>query len=137
MAKIKSKEESLKARLGSDLKFPINGNFKPVEGVDLLIQDISQLLLTMPGERVFRPEFGSLLSNQIWENMDEAADNGASAIRGALEQLEPRITVQDVTSTRNDNTGLIIFNITFLINDTDESLSLIFPFRTGSQLSFA
>lgn len=137
MSKIKSKEESLKIRLGSDLKFPINKNFEPINGVDLLIQDISQLLLTIPGERVYRPEFGSLLNNQVWENMDTAADNGASAIRSSLEQFEPRITIQDITSTRNDNTGLIIFNITFLINDTDESLSLIFPFRVGTQLSFA
>lgn len=135
--KIKSKKDSLKTRLGSDLKFPINGDFEPISGTDLLIQDISQLLLTIPGERVFRPEFGSGLNNQIWENMDDAESNGNAAIRTALINFENRITVLDITSQRNDNTGLIIFNITFIINNTDEKLSLIFPFRSGVELSFA
>lgn len=137
MEKIKSKEETLTARLGSDLKFPINGNFEPIDGVDLLLQDIQQLLLTIPGERVMRPRFGCELRNQIWENIDDAIVNGESAIRSAITRFEPRIQVTSISSSTNRNTGLINFVIRFVIKKTDQRVNLIFPFRAGTQLSFA
>ena len=137
MVKIKSRQSNLNERLGSDLQFPISNSFKPVSGIDLLLQDMQQLLLTIPGERVNRPDFGCLLRNQIWENLGTASVHGAAAIREALERFEPRITVLNVTSSVNENTGLITFNILFKVNNTDTALNLIFPFRAGTQLSFS
>lgn len=137
MANIKSKDQSLKDRLGSDLKFPIQNNFVPISGLDLLLQDIQQLLLTVPGERLNRPDYGCNLRNQIWENMAEAALNGAAAIREALDRFEPRISVINVDSTVNDNTGLITFNIQFIVDASDQEVNLIFPFRAGTALSFS
>jgi uncharacterized protein len=136
MAKITSKQQSLKERLGSDLKFPIDTNFQAISGVDLLIQDIQRLLLTIPGERPNRPEFGCNLRNQIWENIDVAAQNGAVSIREAIDRFEPRITLISVTSSVNRNTGLITFNIQFRVNNDDSTLNLVFPFRAGTQISF-
>ena len=135
MAKIESTKENLKARLGSDLKFPIAGNFVSVSGLDVLLQDIQRLLLTIPGERPMRPDFGCNLRNQIWENMESARVAGAGSIREALELFEPRITVIGVTGTANENTGLITFNIQFVVNSTDKAVNLVFPFRVGTQLS--
>lgn len=134
---IKSKDESLKARLGSDLKFPINGNFEATSGINLLLQDIQQLLLTIPGERVNRPTYGCNLRNQIWENQSVVVEAGAAAIREALDRFEPRITVTNVDGTLNQNTGLVVFNIQFIVNSTDTSVNLVFPFRSGTALSFA
>lgn len=138
MAIIKSQKDSLDIRLGSDLKFPIVDNFEPVAGVNLLLQDIQRLLLTIPGERVSRPEFGCNLRNQMWENMSAVTEYGPAAIQEALDNFEPRIQVLDVNITEvNDNTGLITFNIQFVIIDTDTSVNLVFPFRAGTSLSFA
>ena len=127
--------ESLDIRLGSDTKFPISGSFEVVSGLNLLLQDISQLLLTIPGERVFRPDFGCHLRNQIWENIDDAANNGAASIRTALAKFEPRIRVTSVGFNINRNTDLISFIIRFSVRDTDTSVNLIFPFRNGTDLS--
>ncbi len=137
MAAIKSQKESLKNRLGSDLKFPIANNFNSISGVELLLQDIQMLLLTLPGERPNRPQFGCNLRNQIWENMEDARVAGAASIREALELYEPRVSVLAVNATSNDQTGLITFNIQFIINSTDTAINLVFPFRVGTQLSFA
>lgn len=137
MAKIKSTKDNLKNRLGSDLKFPIEGNFESTSGVDLLLQDIQRLLLTIPGERPMRPNFGCNLRNQIWENLEAARTQGAASIREAIELFEPRVTLIGVNSSVNDNTGLITFNIQFVVNSTDTALNLVFPFRAGTQLSFA
>ena len=88
MATIKSAKDNLKNRLGSDLKFPIEGNFESTSGVELLLQDIQRLLLTIPGERPMRPNFGCNLRNQIWENMEAARTQGAASIREAIELID-------------------------------------------------
>jgi len=137
MANIKSVKQSLTVRLGSDLRFPIAGNFESINGLQLLLQDIQRLLLTIPGERPMRPNFGCNLRNQIWENMEAARVSGAASIRESLHLYEPRITLIGVSGTSNENTGLITFNIQFVVNSTDTAVNLVFPFRAGTQLSFA
>lgn len=132
----KNASPELLVRLGSDAKFPIKGSFEAVNGVDLVIQDVEQLLLTIPGERINRPTYGCNLRNQIWENLGDAATNGAAAIREAIDNFEPRINLTGVTSTVNENTGLITFNIQFVILQIDAPVNLVFPFRAGTQLSF-
>lgn len=132
-----SKTESLKERLGSDLSFPIVGNFRPVSGVDLVIQDIQLLLLTLPGERVNRPTFGCGLRGLVWENMATVAASGQAAISSAIANFEPRVTLKGIDFVTNENTGLVVYNIRFVINQTDTPVNLIFPFRQGTTLSFA
>lgn len=130
-------ESTLEDRLGHDLKFPITNNFEPVKGLNLLLQDIQQLLLTIPGERVNRPEYGCTLRNQIWENFEAVVEDGPSSIKTALLNYEPRIDVIDVVANPNRNTGYIQFTIKFIVKNTDTKVNLIFPFRSGQALSFA
>lgn len=134
MAKINSQKENLKNRLGSDVSLPIEGSFSPISGVDLVIQDIQQLLLTIPGERPGRPEYGCALKTYIWENINSVITDAESAIENAIDQFEPRAIIIQVTSDVNENTGLIIFNILFQINGTDEQSNLVFPFRASTEL---
>lgn len=128
-------KQRLDVILGSDLSFPIVGNFQAVRGLDLLLQDIQQLLLTIPGERVNRPNFGCTLRNQIWENIDTAAKVGQASISSALITQEPRITLISVTSNTNRNTGLITFVISFMVNNTNTSVNLVFPYRSATQIA--
>ena len=130
-------KQSLSERLGADAVFPVANNFEPVSGVDLLLQDIQLLLCTTPGERVMRPDFGCNLKNNIWENIDSAASLGASSIKTAITNFEPRINLLSVQSSINRNTGLIIFQLNFIIISTNVEASLVFPYRTGTALSFA
>lgn len=131
------KDDSINIRLGSGLSFPIEGSFEVISGIPLLIQEMEQLLLTIPGERVGRPDFGCHLRDQIWENIYQAAEDGASSIETALNKFEPRITDAEVDYDVNENSGLITFSIHFLIINTDNAVNLVFPFRSGTALSFA
>jgi hypothetical protein len=137
MANTLTTKEALTIRLGADLTAPIDTKFTPITGLNLLLQDIQLLLLTLPGERVNRPTFGCGLRHLIWENMDVAETAGSSIIRAALELFESRINVIDVSAESNINTGLITFNIQFVVNSTDQKVNLVFPLRTSTDLSFA
>jgi phage baseplate assembly protein W len=128
---------TLKERLGSDLKFPIVGSFQPIDGLALLIQDIQLLLLTVPGERVQRPTWGCPLRTYIWENIDDLLIKGPTVIKNALQQFEPRITVNSVSGTPNRNTGLVAFKINFTVKATNSPVNLVFPFRSSTALSQA
>lgn len=132
-----SSEDTLSLRLGSDLKFPISDNFEPIEGLNMLLQDIQQLLLTSPGERVGRPEYGTGLRELIWENIDTAVKEGPGLIKTALDTFEPRINVTKVDVSANNNTGLVSFIIRFAIKSTDTNVNLVFPLRVGTDLSFS
>jgi uncharacterized protein len=129
--------DTLKARLGSDLKYPISGSFEPQDGLAVLLQDMQILLLTIPGERVNRPDYGCGLRSYIWNNIDNLINDGPVIIRNCLTNYEPRIVVNSVTTTVNRNTDLVTFNIKFLVLATNTTANLVFPFRSSSQLSQA
>jgi hypothetical protein len=137
MSNIVTKQEELVVRLGSDLMFPIDTMFRPVSGLNLLLQDIQLLLLTLPGERVGKPDFGCGIKQLLWDNLSTAGANGKAAITSALDLFEPRITLIDIFSESNTNTGLITFNIQFIVNNTDQRINLVFPLRVSTALSFA
>lgn len=120
--------------IGSDLSLPIRGNFQVISGLNLLIQDIEQLLLTMPGERVGRPEFGCMLRGRLWENIDDVARQGELDIEQAINDFEPRVSLIDVTSTIFRNDGIILFTVRFLVNATNQPLNFVLPFRSSAEL---
>jgi len=68
-------------------------------------QLIEQVLFTMPGERVNRPEFGSGIHQLLFApNSDELAKATDYLVRGALQQwLGDRILVEDVQIAIDDN----------------------------------
>lgn len=69
----------------------------------LIKNDILQLLLTVPGERVMRPNFGVPLRSFVFEQMIESDITALeSTIRDAIEQQDSRVTVDEVTIQRDD-----------------------------------
>ena len=61
------------------------------------------VLLTAPGERLMRPQFGC----RIWDLMFEPVNANllgliSQAVRDALAQWEPRIEVEDVTPEQDE-----------------------------------
>ena len=85
---------------GIDVPFrfdDVNGSPASVEGVATLDRSIRTILLTTPGERVYRPEFGSWLRTLVFANMSTGTAFQAKAeVERALRQFEPRIEVIDV-----------------------------------------
>lgn len=74
------------------------------EDEQLIKNDVLQLLLTIPGERVMRPNFGTPIRNLVFETI---TDNDMAAIEDQIRQAiianEPRVTVDTVSLTRQDD----------------------------------
>lgn len=69
----------------------------PQEEERLIKNDLIQLILTFPGERVFRPDFGTITRGKIFDmntpvDLDILRDN----IIEAIEEFEPRVALSDV-----------------------------------------
>lgn len=120
---------------GKGLKFPIEGQFEISQGVDKILEDIQLLLLTSPGERVMRPEFGSLIPTRLWENLDEVADKGCGDISKAIKQFEPRVSLIEVYSRVDRTHGVVLFHIRMIILETNQETNLVFPFKSSADIS--
>jgi hypothetical protein len=64
----------------------------------LIRNDLLQLLLTSPGERVMRPTFGTGIRTFVFENItDQSINDLQSNIMDAIAANEPRVTATQVT----------------------------------------
>lgn len=66
-------------------------------GLRLIKNDILQLLLTTPGERVHRPTFGTSIKSTVFEQADDfTLSMLEDDIRTVMDREEPRVVVTDV-----------------------------------------
>lgn len=116
--------------LGTDTRFPIQGKFQKVQGMETVLQDLQILIATVPGERVNRPEYGCRLYTRVWDNLDTVARQGLTDIRTAIDEYEPRVQLISLSSQINRDTGTVNFSIKFKIKDQNVAANLVFPFQT-------
>src|SRR5512133_2865749 len=78
------------------------GGLDMVDGSDSVRQSLMLLLLTIPGERVMRPEYGCHLHRLVFApNDDTTAGLAIFYVRQALERWEPRIEITLLDAGRN------------------------------------
>src|SRR3954449_6699791 len=96
-------------------------------GIDASIR---MVLLTAPGERLMRPQFGC----RIWDLLFEPVNANllgliSQAVRDALAQWEPRIEVDEVTPVQDAaSSGLVRIAIAYRIRATNDKRNLVYPF---------
>jgi uncharacterized protein len=106
------------------------GSIELTEGALDLDRSIQLVLMTAPGERVMRPQFGC----RIWDLLFEPVTANllgliAEAVRDALAQWEPRIEVDEVLPVPDDdNGGLVRVGIRYRVRATNDRRNLVFPF---------
>ncbi len=95
-----------------------------------LDHSIRMVLLTAPGERLMRPQFGC----RIWDLLFEPVNANlvgliSQAVRDALAQWEPRIEVESVTPVQDDDdSGLVRIAIGYRVRATNDKRNLVYPF---------
>ncbi|BFU44281.1 GPW/gp25 family protein [Krasilnikovia sp. MM14-A1004] len=121
--------------IGNGWAFPAaisrTGSVRLVSGVDEVDAAIRMILSTVPGERVMRPEFGCAM----WELLFAPITAGTlglveQAVREALERWEPRIDLESVLATGEQDSGAIHIAVSYRIRATNDVRNLVFPFYT-------
>jgi len=93
---------------GLDIPFRMfaSGGCSPnsIVGDAVFDRSIRTILRTFPGERPYRPLFGSYLRSVVFANMSEGAAMQASdEVSRSLARWEPRISVKEILFTLKDN----------------------------------
>lgn len=119
--------------IGRGFSWPLEvdhtGAIRLTDGLEDLDRSIRVILLTAPGERLMRPEFGC----RIWDLVFEPVNANllgliAEAVRDALAQWEPRIEVEDVRPVQDDDAALVRIAITYRVKATNDRRNLVYPF---------
>ncbi len=120
--------------VGSGWAFPLRtdptGRVALVSGTEEVEQSIRLILMTAPGERPMRPEFGCAVHDYVFAPADAStAGDVAYAVRVAINRWEPRIDLGDVT-VRFDavDRGVLYVDIEYSLRGTNSPRNLVFPF---------
>jgi phage baseplate assembly protein W len=95
---------------------PLNDDLIALKNTTAIARSIRNIVFTRPGEKFFNPEFGSRITESLFENMDEVS---ALAIRDEIENsiknFEPRVNVREVRVvpdfTNNEMNATIVYEI--------------------------
>ena len=131
MVKITNKQKS--AYLGTGWAFPLQiklqGIFKLSSARENIEESIAIILGTKLGERVYRPNFGSRLSELAFAPMNRQTLLLIRLyVQEALTMWEPRIVLDRVYTEPNPREGLVNIIIEYHPKDTYDSRSLVYPF---------
>jgi phage baseplate assembly protein W len=100
----------------------------PVTDDDLVRQSLEQILTTVPGERVMRPEFGCNLQQFVFENNDDLLPQLMQLeIASAIGRWEPRAAFQGLDFQRNDTTLIIQVNYVVVATGTLDAVTVALP----------
>lgn len=106
------------------------GSIRLTDGAADLDRSMAVVLATAPGERVMRPQFGC----RIWDLLFEPVTPNllglmAQAVRDALAQWEPRVTIESVDPVPDKNdAALIVIDVTYRVKATNDRRNLVYPF---------
>lgn len=103
-----------------------NGRFNWARDSDSVRDVLWNILLTSPGERLMRPEFGAGLKQFIHQPNNETTRRLiADQAMKAIQQWEPRITLQDLrVDTSAQALNEVTLRLLYQIKQTGEQNSL-------------
>lgn len=124
-----------KTFLGTGWSFPPSfdnrsGSVAMVSDQEDIIQSLRIILFTSYGERTMRPEFGSGLSESIFDSVDSVTISILTdKIRQAIIEFEPRITLNAIKIGKEDMyEGRLNINLDYTIRIVNVRNNIVFPF---------
>ena len=76
---------------------PLNDDLIALKNSSAIARSIRNIVFTQPGEKFFNPDFGSRISESLFENIDDAsADVIRDEIRNSIKNFEPRVKLLNV-----------------------------------------
>ena len=77
---------------------PLNNDLIGLKNSSAIARSIRNIVFTQPGEKFFNPEFGSRVSESLFENVDDvSAISIRDEIRSSIINYEPRVNLLNVS----------------------------------------
>ena len=95
---------------------PLTNDLIAMKNASAIARSVRNIVLTTPGEKFFDPDFGSRISDSLFENIDDiSALTIRDEIENSIRKYEPRVILDDIVISPNfDNNSfdvLIIYRI--------------------------
>jgi phage baseplate assembly protein W len=120
--------------IGRGILWPLrvdqSGSIALGSGPDDINASIRMAIITAPGERVMRPQFGC----RIWDLLFEPINANTlglmgEAIRDTVSQWEPRVDLEDVDVEPDPaNPSRVLIGLVYRVKATNDRRNLVFPF---------
>lgn len=130
-----------KTYLGTGWGFPVRFNQRGVHLVsdeEDIWESLRILFSTIPGERVFRYNYGCPIDKWVFSKIDLSERTMIiDIIEQAIREGEPRITTDSVeVEIRDAMEGILWIKVEFTIRQTNSRSSMVYPFYflEGTQL---
>ncbi len=119
--------------VGKGFSFPlamnVQGNITLSSEGQNIEESIRIILGTRLGERVYRPDFGSRLSELVFAPMNtQTLLMVRLYVREALERWEPRISIDGVYTEPDPTQGRLDITIQYHTKENYDLRSIVFPF---------
>jgi hypothetical protein len=122
------------AGLGFPLQVNVQGGVQLSTGTPNIEESIVIILRTDLGERVYRPNFGSRLSELAFEPMNvQTLMLIRLYVEQALEMWEPRIILKEVRADPDPIRGRVDIEIVYQPKNSLDTRSLVYPFYLASE----
>ena len=81
---------------------PLNDDLVSLSDTSAIARSIRNIVFTQPGEKFFNPDFGSRISESLFENVDEVSALAIEdEIRSSIINFEPRVNLLDTVVVAN------------------------------------
>ena len=99
---------------------PLNEDLIALKNSSAIARSIRNIVFTQPGEKFFNPEFGSRVSESLFEVVDEVSTIAIrDEIRSSIINYEPRVNLLDVLVNPNPDDNEMNVTITYEIVGID------------------
>ena len=101
-------------------KNPLNDDLISLSNTSAIARSIRNIVFTSPGEKFFNPNFGSRISESLFENVDEVSALAIEdEIRSSIIKFEPRVNLLDTVVVPNPDDNEMNVTIEYEINGID------------------
>ena len=82
---------------------PLNDYLIGIKNTNAIARSLKNIVFTQPGEKFFNPDFGSRITDSLFDNVDDVSALAIEdEIRSSIINFEPRVNLLDVSVNPNE-----------------------------------
>ena len=82
---------------------PLNDDIIGLKNTNAIARSLKNIVFTQPGEKFFNPDFGSRITESLFDNVDDVSALAIEdEIRSSIINFEPRVNLLDVSVNPNE-----------------------------------